>query len=119
FHFMNNAAGEDLNWFWKEWFFTTWTLDQSVTGIKYIDNDATKGALITIENKGKMIMPVIVKVVQANGTTETIELPVDIWQRGGTWVFKYASTGKIDKIMLDPENLLPDVDRKNNEWNGK
>ncbi|MFA5972386.1 MAG: hypothetical protein WC780_08545 [Lentimicrobiaceae bacterium] len=44
------------------------------------------------------------------------ELPVEIWQRGGEWTFNYSSTGKVDKIMLDPENVLPDVNRKNYEW---
>jgi hypothetical protein len=117
FNCINNAAGEDLNWFWKEWFFTTWKLDQAITDVKYIDNDPAKGALITIENKGKMIMPVIVKIHQSNSDTDIVKLPVEIWQRNGTWTFKYASKNKIDKVILDPENVLPDVDRKNNEWN--
>ncbi len=117
FHCINSAAGEDLNWFWKEWFFTTWKLDQAITGVTYVDNDPSKGALITIDNKGKMIMPAIIKVMQANGEASTIQLPADVWYRGGTWTFKYPSTTKIDKIILDPENVLPDMDRKNNEWN--
>ena len=117
FHCINNAAGEDLNWFWKEWFFTTWKFDQAITAVNYVDNDPSKGALITIENKGEMILPVIVKIVQTNGKEETIKLPVEIWQRGGTWTYKYSSANKIAKVILDPENVLPDVDRKNNEWN--
>ena len=116
FRCMNNAAGDDLNWFWKEWFFTTWTLDQALTDVKYVDNDSSKGILITIENRGKMIMPVFLKIIQTNGESGTIQLPVDIWQRGGIWTLKYASTGKIDKVILDPDNLLPDINRKNNEW---
>ena len=117
FHCINNATGEDLNWFWKEWFFTTWKLDQALSSVSYVDNEPAKGAIITIENKGKMIMPVIVKVIQTNGQTETVQLPVEIWQRGGSWTFKYASTTKIDKVILDPENLLPDAERNNNVWN--
>jgi hypothetical protein len=116
FNCINNAAGEDLNWFWKEWFFTTWTLDQAITDVKYVDNDPAKGALITIENKGKMIMPVIIKIQQSNGDTGIVKLPVEIWQRNGTWTFKYPSKNKIDKVILDPEKVLPDVNRKNNEW---
>jgi hypothetical protein len=118
FHCMNNATGEDLNWFWKEWFFTTWILDQSITEVKYVNGDPSLGAWITIDNKGKMIMPVILKIVQASGQSEIIQLPVEIWQRGGSWTLKYASTGKISQVILDPENLLPDTDRKNNEWHG-
>ncbi|MEO6290192.1 MAG: M1 family aminopeptidase, partial [Ginsengibacter sp.] len=118
FHCINNAAGEDLDWFWKEWFFTTWKFDQSITAVSYIDNDPSKGALITITNKEKMILPVIVKVIQTNGEAGTIQLPVEIWHRGGTWTFKYSSTTKLDKVILDPENVLPDMNRKNNEWDG-
>ena len=116
FQFMNNATGEDLNWFWKEWFFTMWTLDQAVSNVQYVDGNPAKGALITIENKGKMIMPVIVKVVQSNGQTGSIQLPVEIWQHGGTWTFNYASTSKINQIILDPEIVMPDVKRENNSW---
>ncbi len=116
FHCINNAAGEDLNWFWKEWFFTTWKLDQAVTVVNYVDNDPSKGALISIDNKGGMILPAIVKIVQSNGETATIQLPAEIWQRSGTWTFKYPSKNKIDKVILDPENVLPDMDRKNNVW---
>ena len=116
FHCINNGTGEDLNWFWKGWFFTTWKLDQAVTGVTYIDNNPAKGALITIENKGKLIMPVIIKITQSNGSTATVQLPVEIWQRRGTYTYKYTSTNKIGKVVLDPEHVLPDVDRQNNEW---
>lgn len=116
FHSINNAAGEDLSWFYKEWFFTTWKLDQAITNVSYVDGDAAKGALITITNHGKMIMPVILQITQSNGKTTTVQLPVEIWRRGGTWVYKYASTSTITKVVLDPEKVLPDVDRGNNEW---
>jgi Peptidase family M1 domain len=119
FHCINNAAGEDLNWFWKEWFFTTWKLDQAITRVTYVNNDPLQGALITIGNKGKMILPVILKIVESDGKEETIQLPVEIWQRDGSWTFKYPSNTKINRVILDPENLLPDVDRKNNEWNAR
>jgi Peptidase family M1 domain len=116
FHCINNAAGEDLNWFWKEWFFTDWKLDQAITSVKYIDNNPSLGVWITIENKGRMIMPVIVKIMQANGDSSVLQLPVDIWMRDGSWTFKYPSVSKIDKLILDPENVLPDMNRSNNVW---
>lgn len=119
FHSINNATGEDLNWFWKEWFFTTWILDQSVGSVSYVQENPALGALITIDNRGKMILPVIVKIVQDNGKSETIQLPVEVWQRGGSWTFKYPSTGKISQVILDPEHLLPDTDRTNNEWHAR
>ena len=116
FRTMNAAVGEDLNWFWNEWFFTTGHLDQAVQGVKYVGGDSTKGALITLANLGEMAMPVIAKVTQASGQTEIVRLPVDVWRRGGTWTFRYPSTDKIVSVELDPDHVLPDADRSNNIW---
>jgi peptidase M1-like protein len=118
FRAMNDAAGEDLNWFFQPWFFTTWKLDQAIQGVKYVKNDAVNGALITLVNKEKMAMPVDLKITQANGKTETIHLPVNIWQRGSVWTFFYPSTSAIQSMELDPDQQLPDVDRKNNIYKG-
>lgn len=52
-----------------------------------------------------------------NGDIATVKLPVEIWQRGSTWTFSYTSQKPVEKIVLDPDGVLPDVDRKNNEWN--
>ena len=116
FRAMNSAAGEDLNWFWKGWFFTTWKLDQAVTDVKYVDNKPSEGALITLMNKQKLVMPVELKIVQANGKTEVIRLPVNIFQRGAEWTFKYPSTSAIKSVTLDPYHHLPDIDLKNNTY---
>jgi hypothetical protein len=116
FRTMNDATGEDLNWFWKEWFYKSWTLDQAVKDVKYIDNDPSKGVLITIDNLGQMAMPVAVAVKEQNGNTGTVNLPVEIWQRGGEWTFKYNSTSMIDSVSIDPDNQLPDVYPDNNIW---
>jgi hypothetical protein len=116
FRTMNNAAGEDLNWFWKEWFFTTWKLDQSIEGVKYENDDSTNGALITIVNKGKMAMPVDLKITLSNGRSEVIQLPVNIWQRGGVWTFKFPSKLSVKSIVIDPNGELPDADLRNNRW---
>jgi hypothetical protein len=119
FRAMNDASGEDLNWFFKPWFFTTWKLDQAIQSVTYVDNDPAKGAIITLVNKEKIAMPVELKITQANGTIETIHFPVNIWQRNGVWKFKYPSTSTITNMELDPNHELPDSDLKNNVYYGK
>jgi len=116
FRAMNDASGEDLNWFWKGWFFTTWKIDQAVQSVSYVKNDPAQGALITVVNKEKLAMPVDLLITQENGTTETLHLPVNVWQRGGVWKFKYPSKSAIKSIVLDPAHELPDIDLKNNVW---
>jgi hypothetical protein len=119
FRTMNNAAGEKLDWFWREWFYTTWTLDQSVKDVKYVKGDPAKGCLITLENLSQMALPVIVQVNEANGQSRVVRLPVDIWQRQGTWTFKFNSTDSITSVVLDPDHVLPDINRSNNVWKGQ
>ncbi|MDQ2718727.1 MAG: M1 family metallopeptidase [Bacteroidota bacterium] len=116
FRTMNDAAGDDLNWFWKEWFYETWKLDQSIKGVTYVKDDAANGALITLENLQQMALPVILKITEQNGQSQELKLPVEIWQRGGKWTFKYNSISPITSIILDPHNELPDINRKNNIW---
>jgi hypothetical protein len=118
FHTIDNAAGEDLSWFWHEWFFTTWKLDQGVKHIDYVDGDPSKGALITIENLGGLALPVTIFVKEDNGKTGTVKLPAEIWQRGSTWTFAYTSTSKIDYAIIDPDHRLPDVNPDNNGYSG-
>jgi hypothetical protein len=115
---MDNAAGEDLSWFWNEWFTTTLKLDQAVKSIDYIDNDPSKGALITIENLEGMALPVTIVVKEENGNSSTVKLPAEIWQRGGTWTFAYKSTSKITYATIDPDHVLPDVKTDNNSLSG-
>jgi peptidase M1-like protein len=117
FRVMNDASGEDLNWFFKPWFFTTWKLDQSIQSVKYVKDDPKNGAILTLVNKEKLALPVDLKITLADGKVENLNLPVNIWQRGGVWTFIYPSTQAIQSIEIDSDHQLPDVDRKNNVWN--
>jgi len=119
FHTIENAAGEDLGWFWREWVFNNWRLDQKVTSVVYDSNDPKNGADITIENLEQMVMPVTVLVKEENGKQYRVDLPVEIWQRGPVWTFKVPSTSRITEVDLDPDKKLPDVNRKNNTLNPK
>ena len=116
FYTMNEVAGEDLSWFYHEWFFENWLLDQAVTTVGYVNQDPAKGALITLENKGQAAMPVTADITETSGKKTTVRLPVEIWQRGGTWTFRAATTTPLTQVVLNPSNLLPDVNRQNNTW---
>jgi len=118
FRTMENVGGEDLSWFFKEWFLTNYKLDQAVKSVQYVEGDEKNGALITVENLDEMALPIVLAIKQADGTKDTITLPVEIWQRGGTWTFKYKSTAKISKITVDPNHDFPDINPANNVWEG-
>ncbi len=116
FRTMNSVAGEDLNYFWKGWFYKDWTIDQAVKDVHYVDQDPSKGSYITIENLDKLPMPATVKVYESNGKTGEVKLPVEIWHDGSKWTFRYHSTSKIDSVEIDPDYMLPDMNPVNNKW---
>ncbi len=119
FRSMENGAGEDLGWYWRGWFFEKWKLDQSVKGVKYTDSAPEKGSIITIENLDQLAMPAVVEIQESNGKKTRVELPVEIWQRGGTWSFRANTTSTISQVTIDPDKKLPDYNSKNNVWKGE
>lgn len=116
FRLMNNASGEDLNWFWNEWFYQTWTLDQGIKSVSYVDNDPAKGAQIVLVNLQKMAMPVKLKITETGGTVNEVDLPVEIWQSGSSYVYTHHSTVPVSSVEIDPDMQLPDINPQNNIW---
>jgi hypothetical protein len=119
FRTMENVSGETLQWFWRAWFVNNWRLDVAVSDVKYVDNDPTKGALITIDNLDKMAMPVVLEIKLKSGKTDRVKFPVEIWERFSSWTFKYPSTEEIQSVTYDPDNVFPDYNPDNNVWTAK
>ena len=119
FRSMENGAGEDLSWFWKEWFFHNWTLDLAITDAHYVSGDPAKGLQITVANGQKMVMPFTVEVTGKDGHKQRISLPVETWEQQKSVTFIFPSTGPVERVKVDPDAALPDIDRANNEWNIK
>ena len=116
FRTMENVGGEDLEWFWKGMFINNYELDQAITDVKYVDDDSTKGALVTIENLDKMAMPIYLQYVTESGKTEMVKVPVEVWQNGDTWIQKLNTTEKLKSVTIDPNHVFPDINFDNNTW---
>ena len=119
FRTMDNAAGEDLGWFWKEWFLENYRLDQSIISVKYDKDIAANGALVTIANLEQMAMPVNISYETKTGIKGTLKLPVEVWNNTNTWKVKLPTTEELTKVEIDAEKVFPDMNFKNNVWNAK
>ncbi|MCA0399075.1 MAG: M1 family metallopeptidase [Bacteroidetes bacterium] len=119
FRCIENYSGETLDWFWRGWYLNKWSIDQGIKSVAYVDNDPAKGAIITVNNFGKLPMPVTMEIKEANGKTGRTTLPVEVWQKGGEWKFIYKSTSKLQEVKLDPDKRVPDVNASNNSWSDK
>ncbi len=117
FRAMEDGSGMDLNWFWRGWFLEPSTLDQAIAGVRMVDAGEELGAIVVLDNLGEMVMPVRMRVVYEDGSSEIVELPVEIWHQTSRWRAGIETGGrKIESIELDPDGVLPDLDRSNNLW---
>ncbi len=118
FHTIENEAGEDLAWFWRAWFFHNWSLDQAIQKVAYQKGPA-KGAEITLANLDKMVMPVVIELTLKDGAKQRIWLPVETWLQNKVYTLKLPTSQAITAVILDPDKMLPDKNRDNNEWHAQ
>ncbi len=116
FRTMESEAGEDLSWFWKEWFYNNWQFDVAVQSVSYINDDAKNGADITIINLQKMAFPLTLEIILKDGSKMNMQLPVETWLQSNEHSFHVQTTQAIQSVTIDPENKLPDSNSNNNVW---
>jgi hypothetical protein len=113
FNAFNRATGQDLSWFWRTWWYETWTLDQAIASATVVGDKL----VVTIADKGLAPMPVRLAVTRDNGTVERQVIPVSVWLAGAKkTTVSLSSPATIKSVEIDPENAFPDVDRSNNRW---
>lgn len=117
FRTMENAAGEDLSWFWKSWFLNNWKMDQGISAVKEVKNNgAITAYTIKVDNLDKMPMPIILGIKTKSGKTAVVKVPVDVWMKNTSWLVTYPTTEEVVEVVLDPEQVLPDSNADNNKW---
>ncbi|HET7359065.1 MAG TPA: M1 family aminopeptidase [Rhodanobacteraceae bacterium] len=119
FRAMDSAGGEDLSWFWRGWFEHNWKLDLAVEGVKYIDDDPAKGALVTVANLDKLVMPATLQVTYADGSTQRVRVPVETWQQHHRFDVVVAGSRRVKSATIDPDHAIPDNNRGNDTYAAK
>jgi len=127
--FMNNELGQNLEWFWYYWLFTTESVEGSIANVSTVGGKTT----VTVKQAGQMPSPVVLKVEFEAGTEalkampnskvldeNTVEVtwPVDVWWEGSRTFDAVLDLGprKIKKITLDPHGRFPDGEISDNVW---
>lgn len=72
FNSMSNASGQDLNWFFHNWFFTNGYIDLAVGPVS--------GTSVTVNNVGGFAAPFDLQLEYADGTRETIHQTAAVWR---------------------------------------
>ncbi len=116
FRTLENVSGRDLAWFWRSWIFTTAALDQSVEGVEQKPEGNVSVARVTLRNRGAAVMPVELQLTLADGSTQSVKLPVEIWFGGDRYVATVHTPQHITSARVNPDGMLPDLIPSNDEW---
>jgi hypothetical protein len=113
FRVMRDQSGMDLDWFWRDWIFTTARLDQAVDSVSRGANGVTT---VHLTNRGTMIMPAELGITFDDGAKQTLKLPIEMWNLGDHFAYRVPGAKVVRSVEVDPRHALPDVDRSNNRW---
>ena len=127
------VSGMELDWYLTDWTQTTNTIDY---GIKAVEAEGQK-TKVSLERIGLMPMPIDILVLYNDGTQETLYAPLRMMHGEKEnpypnlkrtvlqdWPWAYSNYDFIlDKeltnvkaIVLDPSQLMADVNEENNVW---
>jgi len=112
FNTFEDVAGRELDWFWRGAFYESWTLDHAVQSVDQTDD----GVVVTVADEGLLPMPVLLEATYADGRTVTKRVGVDAWLDGARTVTVSLDEGTVSRVVLDPDQVLPDLYRDNNTW---
>jgi aminopeptidase N len=107
FYTFNDVSGENLNWYWKSWFFEFGYPD---LGIKSVTDNK-----VVIEKVGALPFPIELKVIYSDNSFEVKKYSAKIWKDGNS-EFEIES----EKVIKSAEILFqnyPDVNEENDVKN--
>ena len=91
-------------------------VDLAVDSVRTRTDSSGTTTAIFLSSPGGLPMPVDLRLSFADGKTEDVRLPVEIWYQGGRYVYEREVASDLVKVEIDPALNFPDVRRENNTW---
>ena len=111
--------GTSLDWFFRQWFATTWRLDYALNFVKSkpADVGGKRGfnTTFSIIKKERCISPLDIVMYYGKDVSDTIYIPHNVWLDGQT---RYDTTiflrARPKKVIINPDRRLADLNILNN-----
>ena len=72
---------------------------------------------VEFDKPGGLVMPLIVEYSYADGSTERVTYPVQLWRKNEKSVLKVISSNKVlVGVTVDPDKVTADINTNNNSW---
>jgi len=110
FYSFNEGTGEDLNWYWKSWFFDFGYPDLSITKVKLNDVDLS----VTVKKDGKIPIPIKLTLIYSGGTESVVYKDASVWSDGRDEIIITKKVEKGIKMIKLGDFHIPDVNQQRN-----
>ncbi len=115
FYSFNDAAGQNLNWFWSNWFFTNNYIDLAVKDV----TSSSKGLTVVVDNIGGYVAPFDVIIDYTDGTKETLHQTPAVWKVNQKLTSIAVSSKKKPKSVVIDGGIFMDANERDNNWSTK
>ena len=114
FRTLEDVTGENLDWFWRSWFYETDVADPAVASVDTADapGDTT---VVAIEQRGDLMLPLPVRFTYEDGATENRRISEEAFLQDPVHTVRLTEA-RLQRVTIDPNRLLPDTSRANNGW---
>lgn len=115
FNTFNNASGQNLDWFWNNWFFSNYYIDLGLQNVA----KAKGGYTISVQNIGGMAAPFDLQYTFADNKTETVHYTPLVW-KADPKLSRVQFRNKKELLSVKILNgIFMDADESNNNWTVK
>ena len=116
FRTIENATGQDLSWYWREFWYSTDLLDVGIDSVTQRQQDGETQAVVSLRRVTRAVFPVRLRLKYASGATGDFSLPVNIWASGDQFDAVITVPQRVVGARLWPDPSVPDWNHSNDTW---
>lgn len=119
FYTFNDVSGQNLDWFWKPWFFEFGYPDLGINSVAKLDNvsGSSNQQVVYVDNKGNIPVPVHLTFVYTDGSREENHQTAEIWKSPNRKTIQVKTTkGKVLSKVILGDKTIPDAKPQDNHW---
>ena len=110
FNSMSAASGQDLSWFFNNWFFTNNYIDLALDQV----TATAQGPVLTVRNPGGFAVPVTLQVTYADGSSATVHQSPAVWRANPRQATIAMPGPKAIRSVALVSGIYMDADESNN-----
>jgi hypothetical protein len=112
---MEDAAGMDLQWFFRGFIEESRQLDQGIADVHQKQVDEHWKVTVSIDNHADWVCPVDLRITCIDESVHAFKLPVTIWAWSNNHSQSFTLPSPTTSVQIDPRGAYPDIDRSNND----